>query len=417
MQYRTMGRTGDKLSVLGFGAMRVPQKRGRIDEARATRQIRYAIDQGVNYVDTAMLYHMGANEPFLGRALADGYRQKVKLATKPLLSAIKTREDMDRVLKAQLAMLRTDYIDYYLFHGLNGQVWKRMRDLGGRDFMDKAKADGRIRFAGFSFHGDIDAFKEIVDDYDWDACLIQYNYLDENNQAGTEGLKYAAAKGLGVAVMEPLRGGNLAGRLPPAVQAIWDEAEIKRSPAEWALRWVWNHPEVTVVLSGMNREDHIRENLRIADEALPNSLSEKELALVSRVAETYRGLMKSGCTGCRYCMPCPSGVDIPSCFEIHNSAHIFGNIQVQRVMYLLRLGGLDEAAESSLASQCVECGECEKKCPQELPVSELLKDVAKDFEGRGTKAIMRFLSSFFAFQGWLFMRRARSAEKRARKKS
>jgi predicted aldo/keto reductase-like oxidoreductase len=307
MLYRTMKKTGDRLSVLGFGCMRVPQKRGRIDEARATRQIRFAIDQGVNYVDTAMLYHMGANEPFLGRALGDGYREKVKLATKPLLSAIKTRQDMDRVLKAQLAMLKTDYIDYYLFHGLNGQVWKKMRKLGGRDFLDRAKGDGRIRFAGFSFHGDLEAFKEIVDDYDWDACVIQYNYLDENNQAGTEGLKYAAEKGLGVVVMEPLRGGNLAGRIPPAVQAIWDEAEVKRSPAEWALRWLWNHLEVTVVLSGMNREDHIRENLRIADEGHPNSLSERELELVRRVAETYRGLMKAGCTGCRYCMPCPSG--------------------------------------------------------------------------------------------------------------
>jgi len=416
MLYRTMGRTGDKLSVLGFGAMRFPQKRGRIDESQAIRQIRFAIDQGVNYVDTAMLYHMGANEPFLGRALADGYREKVKLATKPLRSAIKTREDMDRVLKAQLAMLRTETIDYYLFHGLNGQVWKEMRELGGRDFMDKAKADGRIRFAGFSFHGDIDAFKEIVDDYDWDACLIQYNYLDENNQAGTEGLKYAAAKGLGVVIMEPLRGGNLAGKIPPAVQAVWDEADVKRSPAEWALRWVWNHPEVTVVLSGMNREDHIRENLRIADEAYPDSLSEKELELVSRVAETYRGLMKAGCTGCRYCMPCPSGVDIPSCFEIHNSAHIFGDKQVQRIMYLLRLGGLGESGESSMASQCVECGACEEKCPQELPVSELLKDVTKDFEGRGTKGIIRFLGLFFKFQGWLFMRKARKAERRARKK-
>ena len=414
MLYRTVKKTGDRLSVLGFGAMRVPQKRGRIDEKQATRQIRFAIDQGVNYIDTAMLYHMGANEPFLGRALGDGYRKKVKVATKPLLSAIKTRQDMDRVLHAQLDMLRTDYIDYYLFHGLNGQVWKKMRELGGRDFMDKAKGDGRIRGAGFSFHGDRDAFKEIVDDYDWDACLIQYNYLDENNQAGTEGLKYAAAKGLGVFVMEPLRGGNLTGRIPPAVQAIWDEAEVKRSPAEWALRWVWNQPEVTVVLSGMNREDHIRENLRIADEAHPNSLSERELELVSRAAETYRGLMRAGCTGCRYCMPCPSGVDIPSCFELHNGAHIFGDKQVARIMYLLRQGGLGDFGESGFASQCVECGECEEKCPQGLRVSELLKDVAKDFEGRGTKTIIRFLSLFFTFQSWMTMRKARRVEKRGR---
>ena len=402
-----MKKTGDTLSILGFGCMRVPQRRGRIDEAQATRQIRFAIDQGVNYLDTAMLYHMGANEPFLGRALADGYREKVKLATKPLLSAIKTREDMDRVLNTQLDRLKSDYIDYYLFHGLNGLVWKKMRELGGRDFMDKAKADGRIRSAGFSFHGDIDAFKGIVDDYDWDACLIQYNYLDVNNQAGTEGLKYAAARGLGVVIMEPLRGGNLTGRIPTAVQAIWDEADVKRSPAEWALRWVWNHPEVTVVLSGMNRDDHIRENLRVADDAYPNSLSEKELELVSRVAETYRGLMKAGCTGCRYCMPCPSGVDIPSCFELHNGAHLFGDKRVARVMYLLRHWGLGGVGGSSLASQCVECGECEEKCPQGLPVSRLLKDVAKNFEGRGTKAIVRLLGLYLALQTWMSMRKAR----------
>ena len=416
MLYRTMGKTGDKISVLGFGAMRVPQKRGRIDEARATRQIRFAIDQGVNYIDTAMLYHMGANEPFLGRALADGYREKVQLATKPLLSAIKAREDMDRILNAQLEMLKTDRIDYYLFHGLSGPVWKRIRDLGGREFMDKAKADGRVRRGAFSFHGDIDSFKEIVDDYDWDACLIQYNYLDEHNQAGTEGLEYAAAKGMGVIIMEPLRGGNLTGRIPPAVQAIWDEAEVKRSPAEWALRWIWNRPEVTVVLSGMNREEHIEENLRIANEAEPNSLSEEELEIVGRVADTYRSLMKAGCTGCRYCMPCPAGVDIPSSFELHNGAHVFGDKQIARIMYLLRQGGLGDPAEPSLASQCVECGECEEKCPQDLPVSGLLKDVVNDFEGRGTPTLMRILGWFFSFQSWRSMRKARRMEKQAKKK-
>ncbi len=417
MLYRTMKKGGDELSVLGFGCMRVPQKRGRIDEARATKQIRHAIDQGVNYLDTAMMYHLGANEPFLGRVLADGYREKVKLATKQLPGSAKTREDMDRVLNTQLDMLKTDYIDFYLFHGLNGEAWKEIDQLGGRDFMDKAKADGRIRNAGFSFHGSIDEFKEIVDAHDWDMCLIQYNYLDEHTQAGTEGLKYAAAKGMGVVIMEPLRGGNLTGRIPPAVQRIWDEAEVKRSPAEWGLRWIWNHPEVTVVLSGMNNEDHIRENIRVAGEALPDSLSEKELGLVSQVAETYRGLMKAGCTGCRYCMPCPSGVDIPSCFELHNGAHIFGDKPVARVMYLMRVGGLGESTNPGLASQCVECGDCEKKCPQSLPIAELLKDVAKDFEGRGTKAIVKLFGLFMTVQRWKTMRKVRKLEKRTGKKT
>jgi len=230
--------------------MRLPQKRGRIDEKRAIKQVHYAIDQGVNYIDTAVMYHMGGSEPFLGRALAGGYREKVRLATKLPPGLIKTREEMDKVLGAQMKRLKTDFIDYYLLHGLNGESWNKIKELGACEFLDKAKADQRIRFAGFSFHGDREAFKEIVDAYDWDFCQIQYNYLDVQNQAGTEGLEYAAGKGLGMIIMEPLRGGNLTGRIPPEVQAIWDEAEVKRTPAEWALRWIWNHPGVTVVLSG-----------------------------------------------------------------------------------------------------------------------------------------------------------------------
>ena len=412
MLYRKVKKTGEELSVLGFGCMRVPQKRGRIDEKRATRQIRSAIDRGVNYLDTAMLYHLGANEPFLGRALRDGYRERINLATKLPPGAVKTRPDMDRLLDAQLDMLRTDRIDYYLLHGIDGESWNKIRELGALEFLDKAKEDGRIRYAGFSFHGDIDSFKEIVDAYDWEVCLIQYNYLDEHNQAGTEGLKYAAGKGLGVIIMEPLRGGNLTGRIPPAVQAIWDEADVKRSPAEWALRWIWNHPEVTVVLSGMNREDHIEENLRIADEAHPESLSDKELEIVNRAAETYRGLMKAGCTGCRYCMPCPAGVDIPTCFDIYNGAHIFGDRQVARVLYLLRLGGVGDSGKAAYASMCEHCGTCEEVCPQHLPVQALLEDVAKDFEGRGSKAVARLVRLFLGVPRWRAFRRARRMEKR-----
>lgn len=410
MLYRTVKKTGDELSILGFGCMRLAQKRGRIDEKRATRQIRSAIDQGLNYVDTAMPYHMGSSEPFLGRALADGYRERVKLATKLPPGFVETREDMDRLLNAQLDMLNTDQIDYYLVHGIDGESWSKMNRLGVCEFLDKAKVDGRIRYAGFSFHGDIDAFKRIVDDYDWEICLIQYNYLDEQNQAGTEGLQYAAAKGLGVIVMEPLRGGNLAGKVPAPVQAIWDQAKVKRSPAEWALRWVWNRPEVTVVLSGMNREDHIEENLRIAGEAHPGSLSDEELDLVSRAAETYKGLMKVGCTGCRYCMPCPSGVDIPGCFELQNNLHLFGEKSVSKVLYLLRLGGLEDSGTPSYASLCENCGACEEACPQDLPVQELLREVAEDFEGRGLKFLGRAVNLFMGIVRWRAYRRARRVE-------
>ena len=412
MLYRPVKKTGDKLSVLGFGCMRLPQKRGRIDEKRATRQIRSAIDQGVNYIDTAMPYHMGSSEPFLGRALADGYREKIRLATKLPPGLVNTRADMDRLLSAQLDMLQTDRIDYYLLHGLDRDSWNKMKQLGACEFMDKAKADGRIRYGGFSFHADIEVFREIVDAYDWEVCLIQYNYLDEHNQAGTEGLKYAAGKDLGVIVMEPLRGGNLAGKVPASVQAIWDEAEVKRSPAEWALRWVWNHPEVTTVLSGMNREDHIEENLRIAGEGHAESLSTKELELVSRAAETYQGLMKVGCTGCRYCVPCPSGVDIPGCFEIYNNMHLFGEKSVARVLYLLRLGGLENSGAPSYASLCEKCGTCEEACPQDLPIQALLQDVVGDLEGRGSRLLGRAVGAFFGIVRWRAYRRARQVEKR-----
>ncbi len=409
MLYRRMNKTGDELSILGFGCMRLPQKAGRIDEERATRQIRLAIDQGVNYIDTAMPYHMGASEPFLGRALADGYRDRIRLATKLPIMSVKTREDMDRLLNAQLARLKTNQIDYYLLHGLAGESWNRMKQLGATEFLDKAKADGRIGYAGFSFHGDLDAFKEIIDAYDWDFCQIQYNYLDEQNQAGTEGLKYAADKGLGVIIMEPLRGGNLAGKVPPAVQTIWDEADLKRSPAEWAFRWIWDHPEVTVVLSGMNREDHLKENLRIAGEAEPESLSEKEMQLVGRVAEKYQSLMKVPCTGCRYCMPCPSGVDIPSCFEIYNHLHVFGDKMNAKAFYLVRVGGVGGTWVASYASQCEDCGSCAEACPQHLPIPELLRDVAGDFEGPGLKLLTWLAKAFLGVQKWHALRSQKPA--------
>jgi predicted aldo/keto reductase-like oxidoreductase len=273
MLYRKMPKNGDELSILGFGCMRLPVKEnGAIDEERAKKQVRYAIDHGVNYVDTAWPYHLKESEPFLGRALANGYRAKVKVATKLPSWLVENHEDMDRYLNAQLEKLSTDHIDYYLMHGLVGSLWDKVERLGVAAFLDKAKADRRIINAGFSFHGTREDFKRIVDEYDWDFCQIQYNFLDENNQAGTNGLEYAASKGLGVIIMEPLRGGNLARMVPPAIEQLWDQATEKRTPSEWALRWVWNHPEVTVVLSGMNEESHIEENLAIANKAYLSSL-------------------------------------------------------------------------------------------------------------------------------------------------
>jgi len=381
MLYRDMPGNGDQLSILGFGCMRLPEKDGAIDEERATQQVRHAIDRGVNYIDTAWPYHAGQSEPFLGRALADGYRQRVKLATKLPAWMIATRADMDRFLNAQLERLKTDQIDYYLVHCLVGELWDKIETLGIMEFLDQAKADGRIVNAGFSFHGSGVDFTRIVDAYTWDFCQIQYNYLDEENQAGTKGLEYAAAKGLGVIVMEPLRGGKLASPVPPAVEAIWDEAETKRTPVEWALRWVWNRPEVTVVLSGMNEEAHIEENLKIAGQAHPHSLTSEELQLVSRAEKTYRQLMKAGCTGCRYCVPCPASVAIPVCFELYNNVHMFDALDENKFMYAARLCGTITGGTPGYASQCVRCGQCLEKCPQHLDIPRLLESVARELEG------------------------------------
>lgn len=381
-----MPKNGDELSVLGFGCMRLPVKEdGTIDEERATRQVRYAVDQGVNYIDTAWPYHMGESEPFLGRALEAGYREKVRLATKLPSWTIKKKEDMDRILNSQLERLKTDHIDYYLVHGLVGLLWDKMENLEVLDFLDRAKADSRIVNAGFSFHGTIDDFKRIVDAYPWTFCQIQYNFLDEKNQAGTEGLEYAASKGLGVIIMEPLRGGKLTNLVPPEIHEIWNEASVKRTPAEWALRWIWNHPEVTIVLSGMNEESHIEENLKIASEANPNSLTDTELNLVKRAEQKYRQLMKTACTGCRYCLPCPSGVDIPGCFEIYDNFYLSGNESEAKLMYAAKPGGIIRGDVPGYASQCIQCGQCVEKCPQHLDIPSLLEAVKEKFEGKDLK--------------------------------
>lgn len=414
MLYRTMKKTGDALSVLGFGCMRLPQKKGqpgtgKIDEKRASAQIRYAVDNGVNYLDTGMLYHMGRSEPFLGQVLADGYRERVKVATKLPPWSVRTEADMEKILTVQLEKLKTDRIDYYLVHGVQGKNWEKMLAFHVLEFLEKAKREGRILHAGFSFHGDGPLFQEIIDSYDWDFCQIQYNYLDEENQAGTAGLKYAASKNLGVLIMEPLRGGNLAKRVP-AVENIWAESDVSRTPAEWALRWVWNHPEVTVVLSGMNDEKQIEENLRIANEAHPNSLTEGELQIVSRAEESYRQLMKAGCTGCRYCMPCPAGVDIPSCFEFYNSISMFGEPGMARFNYLFRTAGVMSSSRS-FASLCKECGKCVNACPQHLPIPELLKDAARDLEQWWFKPAAWFLKSFFLFDSWGARRKAKKKKR------
>ncbi len=384
MQYRTVPKNGDKLSILGFGAMRLPMKRRQIDESRAQAQIYSAIDQGVNYVDTAWPYHNGASETFLGKILPqNGYREKIKLATKLPHWSAKSKTDMLNILDKQLAKLQTDHIDYYLVHNLNKDNWALAKEHSVLEFLDDALKSGKILNAGFSYHGAARDFNSIVDDYDWTFCQLQYNYLDTENQAGKAGLEYAASKNLGIIVMEPLRGGNLSKTPPKAVQKIWDESDEKKSPAEWSLRWIWDHPQVTTVLSGMNEEAHIEENIKIASSALPNAMSESDRNRVDTAAATFRQLMKAGCTGCQYCVPCPKNVNIPGCFELYNSLHTFKEKRA-KFRYMVLNGGII-GGKPGMASQCIDCGVCLEKCPQNLPIPDLLKDVKNDFEGIMTK--------------------------------
>ena len=395
MLYRTLPKNGDKLSILGYGCMRLPETDGQIDEERAARQLRYAIDHGVNYVDTAWSYHMGESEPFVGRALSGGYREKVRLATKLPSWLVTTREDMDRYLAAQLDKLQTDHIDYYLIHVLNTtEKLSQLESCGLWEFLDSAKKAGKIVNAGFSFHGPAEDFAPIVDAYPWEFCQIQYNYLDEENQAGTKGLEYAAKKGLGIIIMEPLRGGNLTDPVPPEIGDIWDSAPVERTPAEWGLRWIWNHPEVTVVLSGMNRDEDIRENIKTAGEAIPDSLSDEELSVIAKITEKYRELMKVGCTGCGYCMPCPADVDIPLCFEMYNNKYMFKNPDAE-FTYALRLSGVLTNGPEQFASQCIECLECLEKCPQHLDIPHILASISDEMEGEGFEMRYRAAREMF----------------------
>jgi len=376
MKYRTMPSTGDKISVLGFGCMRFPKNDDdSIDEVKSEQMIKDAIAKGVNYVDTAWPYHQGESEPFVGKVLhANGLRDKVFLATKLPTFLIKKEEDFEDYFQQQLKRLKTDHIDYYLVHTLNRRLWENAKEKGLFRFLDRIKEDGRARHVGFSFHDHIDVFKEIVDAYPWEFCQIQYNYLDTMYQAGREGLLYAREKGLGVIIMEPLRGGSLVHKLPSDVKAVWDKAPVKRSPVEWALKWVWNHPQVDLLLSGMSEPEHVSENIRLADEAAPGVLTETELRLADEARSRFLDKLKVNCTSCGYCMPCPQGVAIPSVFGIYNEASLFEDMEGGRERYLKWI------KEENRASRCVECGACEKACPQQIPVIRKLKDVITVFE-------------------------------------
>jgi predicted aldo/keto reductase-like oxidoreductase len=395
-----MGKTGDKVSILGYGCMRFPRKDKKTDEEQAEKQVISAIEQGVNYFDTAYIYPN--SEVTLGKILAKGYRSKVMIATKLPPIMVHSKKDMESVLATQLERLQTDYIDYYLMHAIGSlEGWQRLKQLGVCEFLEKAKQAGKIRHIGFSYHGDKKQFKEIVDDYPWEFCQIQYNYMDESNQAGRDGLEYSAAKGLGVSIMEPLRGGLLAREMPPQVQSVFEQAEVRRSPAEWALRWVWDHPGVSTVLSGMNEELQVEENIRIANSAYPKTLSGSELKCIVDVKGLLANKVKVGCTGCGYCMPCPAGVNIPMCFAYYNDKYVY---EEKSAEYLGMLAGMDGGAPS-YASLCKDCGKCEKHCPQNLPIRKHLKEVSKDMESFYFKPVVGLLHSYYTIRRLLKPRR------------
>lgn len=376
MQYRTLGKDKDSVSILGFGCMRLPvldNAPKEIDETEAIRQIRYGIDQGINYIDTAYPYHYGKSEGLVGKALADGYRERVFLATKLPSYLIETRQDMDRYLDEQLERLQTDHIDFYLLHALNQKYWDNYVKLDVFDFIEKAINSGKIRNIGFSFHDDFSLFKKIVDSYNWDFCQIQLNFMDEDYQAGLAGLRYASERDIDVVIMEPLRGGKLAGNVPDDVNAIWQSYPVHHSPAGWALRYLWNYPEVKVVLSGMGQVDQIKDNIKEASAARSNMLDEKERALIQQVKDIYLSRTKVNCTNCKYCMPCPFGVNIPENFDYYNQAHMFGSIAAVRGQFEMFL------KDDAKANRCTECGKCESLCPQQIPIRETLKDVTRTF--------------------------------------
>ncbi|MCD6510909.1 MAG: aldo/keto reductase [Thermoprotei archaeon] len=384
MKYRRFGKLDWYVSVLGFGAMRLPVIGGdmsKINEPEAIRMIRFAIDHGVNYIDTAYMYHGGNSEVLVGKALKDGYREKVRIATKMPIGLVKTKEDLDRIFEEQLRRLQVDHIDFYLMHGLNRERWRKTLDLNILDWAEKQVDEGRIGHLGFSFHDEFEVFKEIIDGYEgWTFCQIQYNIMDTESSKytpGTQGLKYAASKGLAVVIMEPLKGGLLALPPPPEVKAIWEEAKVKRSPVEWALLWVWNHPEVSVALSGMSTMEQVIENIKIAERSGPNILTEEELKIVERVREKYLQYGFVGCTGCRYCMPCPQGVDIP---EIMRFINEFLRAQDDQRRREIAQEYFDTIPEERRADRCIKCGECEKKCPQGLPIRVLLARVSRAFK-------------------------------------
>ncbi|NMD26357.1 MAG: aldo/keto reductase [Chloroflexi bacterium] len=372
MKYRQFGKLDWQPSALGFGCMRFPVvggDNGVIDEELAAPMLRRAIDAGVNYLDTAWAYHREQDEIFLGKVLAGGYRQKVRLATKMPSWLVNTREDLDRFLDAQLERLQTDFIDFYLLHTLNARLWENYKRLNVFEWAERKMAEGKFGYLGFSFHDSYDVFEDILTSYDnWTFCQIQYNYMDINYQAGQKGLHAAADKGLAVVVMEPLRGGRLAKNPPPSsVAEIFARSHRDWTPANWALQWVWNQPEVSLLLSGMSTMEQVEQNLVSAEQSAPGSLTAEDLALIEHARQARESLAPIPCTHCEYCLPCPSDVAIPSVFELYNEALMYDEPRRGQNAYKY------DIKDENKADRCVECGTCESLCPQQIEIISWLK--------------------------------------------
>ncbi len=373
MQYRTFPKTGETVSALGFGCMRLPvqQTEGNpIDRPEAIRMIRHAIDSGVTYVDTAFGYHNEESEVVVGLALQDGYRERIKLATKLPLWKVETYEDMERLLDIQLGRLQTDHVDFYLLHACNRNSFAKVKDLGAFKFLEDMKAKGKIRFAGFSFHDDAETFRSIIDSWDgWDFCQVQMNVLDEFNQATMEGVRYAFSKKIGLVVMEPLRGGALTVRMPEEIKAIYKNSGYDRSAAEWAFRWVYDKPEFITILSGMSTMEQVEENLRIFDKAKPGCLTEEEKAILTSVRKAYEARVRVGCTGCEYCMAgCPMEIKIPEIFRPYDNAAMFDTLPRFYERYRKDVG----------ENKCIKCGACEAICPQKIHIRDWLDTICAE---------------------------------------
>ena len=375
MQYRK-DKYGNDISILGFGCMRFTRKGNGIDQQKAEREVLAAFHRGVNYYDTAYLYP--GSEACLGKILEDNHiRQQVKIATKLPQYMVKNPAAIDKYFDEELKRLRTDHVDYYLMHHMTDLAqWEKLKALGIEEWLEEKKKNGQIRHVGFSFHGDTKTYLSILNSYDWELSLVQSNYLDEHTQAGCEGIYAAAQKGIKVLIMEPLRGGRLANDLPKEAMKVIKDSDRGYSPAEWSLRWQWDQKEVSVVLSGMNSMEMLDENIRIASETEPGSMTDEDHRVIEKIKKGFEGKVRIPCTGCSYCMPCPRGGDIPGCFRSFNVSYTDGYANGFREFFM----NMTMKKEPSIPSKCVECGKCEQHCPQGIKIRDELKKVKKRFE-------------------------------------